>query len=71
MNTNIKGIKVGDEEIKNTLYADDTTLFLRDLDSLQTLLVNETLENFRGCSGLEQRTTLHSGFAGQRILFML
>ena len=50
-NSNIKGIKVGDEEIKNTLYADDTTLFLRDLDSVQTLL--ETLENFRSCSGLE------------------
>ena len=51
INSNIKGIKVGEEEIKNTLYADDTTLLLRDLDSVQTLL--ETLENFRGCSGLE------------------
>ena len=27
-NSNIKGIKVGDEEIKNTLHADDTTLFV-------------------------------------------
>ena len=27
-NSNIKGIKVGYEEIKNTLYADDTTLFV-------------------------------------------
>ena len=43
MNGNIKGIKDGDKEIKNTLYADDTTLLLRDLDSLQTLL--EKLEN--------------------------
>lgn len=32
-NSNIKGIKVGDEEVKNTLYADDTTLF--DLESVQ------------------------------------
>ena len=34
MNSNIKGIKVGEEEIKNTLYANDTTLLLRDLDSV-------------------------------------
>jgi len=37
--------------LKNILYADDTTLLLRDLDSVHTLL--ETLENFRGCSGLD------------------
>ena len=43
MNGNIKGIKVGDKEIKNTLHADDTTLLHRDLDSVQTLL--EKLEN--------------------------
>ena len=50
-NSNIKGIKVGYEEIKNTLYADDTTLLLRDLESVQMSL--EILEKFRGCSGLE------------------
>ena len=33
-NSNIKGIKGGDEEIKNTLYADDTTLFVKDLESV-------------------------------------
>ena len=33
-NSNIKGIKVGDKEIKNTLYADDTTLFVKDLESV-------------------------------------
>ena len=43
--------KVGDEEIENTLYADDTTLFVKDLESVQELL--EMLENFRRCSGLE------------------
>ena len=47
MNSNIKGIKVGEVEIKNSICANDTTLLLRDLDSVQTLL--ETLENFRGC----------------------
>ena len=50
-NSNIKGIKVGDEEIKNILYPDDTTFLLRDLESVQTSL--ETLEKFRGCLGLE------------------
>ena len=35
-NSNIKGIKVGDKEIKNILYADDdTSLLLRDLDLVQ------------------------------------
>ena len=50
-NSNIKGIKVGDEEIKNTLYADDTTLFVKDLESVQKLL--EMLEKFIRCLGLE------------------
>ena len=50
-NSNIKGISVGDEEIKHTLYADDTTLFVKDLESVQELL--EMLEKFRRCSGLE------------------
>ena len=30
----IKGIKVGDKEIRTSLYADDTTVFVRDLDSV-------------------------------------
>ena len=50
-NSNIKGIKVGDKEIKNTLYADDTTLFVKDIESVQELL--EMLAKFRRCSGLE------------------
>ena len=50
-NSDIKGISVGDEEIKNTLYADDTTLFVKDLESVQELL--EMLEKSRRCSGLE------------------
>ena len=47
----IKGIKVDKSEIKNTLYADDITVLLKDLDSVQALL--EILENFKRCSGLE------------------
>ena len=50
-NPNIKGISVGNTQIKITLYADDTTLFLKDRDSVQALL--ETLESFKKCSGLE------------------
>jgi len=50
-NPNIKGISVGNTQIKITLYEDDTTLFLKDRDSVQALL--ETLESFKKCSGLE------------------
>ena len=39
-NGNIKGIKVGIEEVKITLYADDTTLFLRDETLQSTLYFN-------------------------------
>ena len=34
----IKGIKVGEKEIKVSLYADDTTVFVHDLDSVKELL---------------------------------
>ena len=34
----IKGIKVGQKEIKITQYADDTTVLVRDLDSVTQLL---------------------------------
>jgi len=47
----IKGIKVGEKEIKASLYADDTTVFVRDLDSIPELLV--LLNNFENLSGLE------------------
>ena len=36
----IKGIKVGDKEIKTSSYADDTTVFVRDLDSIPESLGN-------------------------------
>ena len=53
-NDNFKGIKIGDEEVKITLYADDTTL-LRDLTSVNSLL--EILDQFKNCSGLEINKT--------------
>ena len=54
-NRNIKGIKVGIEEVKITLYADDTNLFLRDVPSVHSLL--QLLELFKRCSGLELNKT--------------
>ena len=47
----IKGIKVGEKEIKTSLYADDTTVFVRDLDSIPELLA--LLKNFKNLSGLD------------------
>ena len=48
---NIKGIKINDVELKLSLMADDTTLFLADIDSL-TLSIHKFIE-FEKCSGLK------------------
>ena len=45
----IKGITVGEKEIKVSLYADDTTVFVRDLDSVVHLLT--LLDKFKNLSG--------------------
>ena len=55
----IKGIKVGEKEIKVSLYADDTTVFVRDLDSITNLLA--LLNDFKQFSGLEVNTTKTEG----------
>ena len=55
----IKGIKVGEKEIKTSLYADDTTVFVRDLDSIPELLA--LLYQFRNLSGLEINATKTEG----------
>ena len=47
----IKGVNVGEKEIKVSLYADDTTVFVRDLDSVVQLLI--LLDKFKNLSGLE------------------
>ena len=49
-NKDIKGIKIGSEEIKLTSYADDLTNFLRDSRSLIVLF--QELEQFSRYSGL-------------------
>ncbi len=47
--TNIKGIKINNKEIKISLLADDITLILFDLDSVQNSLT--ILKKFSNCSG--------------------
>ena len=53
-NKSIKGILVNNHEIKVTQYADDTTVFVRDRDSVVQLL--DLLQNFSLLSGLEINT---------------
>ena len=48
---NIKGIKLGQSEIKQVLYADDITLFLQDKESIER--VQQTFEAFEKVSGLK------------------
>ena len=50
-NPKIEGIRVGAREIKITQYADDTTVFLKNLESMSLLL--DLLEKFERCSGLK------------------
>ena len=49
--TGCRTINVGEKEIKVSLYADHTTVFVRDLDSVDHLLTH--LDNFKNLSGLE------------------
>jgi len=50
----IKGITVGDEEIKLVQYADDMTALLSDIKSAKNLL--KIIEMFGSCSGLKINT---------------
>ena len=54
-NPKIEGIAVGSREIKITQYADDTTVFLRNQESMNVLL--QLLEKFERCSGLKINPT--------------
>ena len=51
----IKGINVETKEIKITQYADDTTVFLRDEESVEKVL--RLLDEFKSISGLEINTS--------------
>ena len=50
----IRGIRVNKHELKISQYADDTTVFVRDLDSVTSLL--RVLNDFKEYSGLEINT---------------
>ena len=52
--TSIKGIEVDNHEIKVAQYADDTTVFVRDRESVHELL--DFLKEFSAHSGLEINT---------------
>jgi hypothetical protein len=52
---NIKSIKIGEKEIKVIQMADDTTCFLKDIQSLRVLLY--TLEDFKKYAGLKLNLT--------------
>jgi len=47
----IKGITLGNHEIKTTMYADDTKVFLSDMESISYLL--KLLSQFKVASGLK------------------
>ena len=51
----IKGIQVNKHELKISQYTNDTTVFVRDLDSVTSLL--KLLNEFNECSGLEIKKT--------------
>lgn len=51
----IQGIVIGKEEIKTSMYADDTIVFVQDTDSILQLL--NMLEKFRSMSGLQVNTS--------------
>ena len=52
---NVKGIKIGDQEIKVVQMADDTTSFLKDSKSLESLL--NILDKFHAYAGLKLNLT--------------
>ena len=53
--SSVKGIEVNNHEIKIAQYADDTTLFVRDRESVLELL--NILEEFSSLSELEINTS--------------
>ena len=55
-NSKIEGIAVGYHQIKITQYVDDSTVFLRNQESMNVLL--ELLEKFERCSGLKVRNDM-------------
>ena len=59
----IKGIRIGEKEIKTTMYADDTTVFVSDPNSIGHLL--DMPEKFASTSGLRQKPKLCGWVVGK------
>ena len=54
-NVTLLKVSIGNNEVKFSMYADDTTVFVRDTDSIIHLL--NLLQQFKVCSGLEINTS--------------
>ena len=50
-NENIEGIKIGEDETRSLLYADDMTATLANVSSVEKVI--QILNNFEKCSGLK------------------
>ncbi|XP_068689618.1 uncharacterized protein [Montipora capricornis] len=60
--SNIRGVKVSDDETKVLAYADDMTATLSDIPSVEGLLV--VLHAFERCSGLKMNLKKTNGHVG-------
>ena len=61
----IKGFRFGDYEIKQILYADDVTLFVKDANSVNSLqLIFEEFEKVSGLKVNKEKTNFYMD--GQR-----
>jgi len=58
-NENIRGLKINDTELKLSMYADDTTAFIKDDCSANHLF--DLLNDFGACSGLKINTSKSEG----------
>ena len=50
-NENIEGIKIGEDETRSLLYADDMTATLANISSVEKVI--QILNDFEKCSGLK------------------
>ena len=50
-NENIEGIKIGEDETRSLLYADDVTATLANISSVEKVI--QILNEFEKCSGLK------------------
>ena len=51
MSENIEGIKIGEDDTRSLLYADDVTATLANISSVEKVI--QILNDFEKCSGLK------------------